>query len=175
MGSYTYGSNPDAIVAGVIDLMAVRQRLIAERTKRKWTQEDVAERADVRQGQVSRLEDLSQELPDLAARVLFRIIEHGYGLTLSSFFAQFEVLKTKTAADRVPLNPAEQEAHAPAPMADAIDLASVEALIDRRVSALERSLVQRSSKAERKRKDSARARTKPAVRPKDRKDARRRA
>lgn len=163
MGSYTYGDNPNAIVSSVIDLMAVRQRLIDERGERGWTQDDVADRAGVRQGQVSRLEDLSQALPDLAARVLFRVIEHGFGLTLSSFLAQFEGLQTKAGTSKVQTSPAEQDGYVPS-----VD-ASSSTLIDREAKAIMRA----AKRSERQRKNTIGKSAKPGVRAKNRKPSRR--
>lgn len=90
MDSVTYEVALPVIMRGVVDLAAARQILTAERGRRKWTQAQLAKRAGVAQGQISRLEDLSQPLSDLAARVLFRIIENGFGWKVGQFLTDLE-------------------------------------------------------------------------------------
>jgi transcriptional regulator with XRE-family HTH domain len=152
MGCYTYGDTPAGIVADVFDFMAMRQLLIAERGRREWTQEDVATRAGLRQGQISRFEDLSQELPDFAARVLFQIIEDGFGYKLSTFFQHLE--EGTKPAEGLPL-PVEQVDHAA--LASAGGLAQFEAL----GTAIGRSIVEQLERRDRERQDSPRPRKKP--------------
>jgi transcriptional regulator with XRE-family HTH domain len=70
--------------------MRLRQKLIDERERLDMTQEEVAAKAGVRQGLVSRWEDLSVEMTDPSARVLFLIIERAFGKTLTAFFGEIE-------------------------------------------------------------------------------------
>jgi transcriptional regulator with XRE-family HTH domain len=70
--------------------MRLRQKLIEERERLDLTQEQVALKAGVRQGLVSRWEDLSVTMTDPSARVLFQIIERAFGKSLTAFFAEIE-------------------------------------------------------------------------------------
>lgn len=70
--------------------MVLRQKLIEERERLDLTQEQVAAKAGVRQGLVSRWEDLSIVMTDPSARVLFQIIERAFEKSLSVFFAEIE-------------------------------------------------------------------------------------
>lgn len=80
-----------------VDIKTVRLAVGKAMDERGWTQEQLAERSGVRQSHISkivRVGDDPDEFKDLAARVLFQIIERGFGLPLSSFFAQIEGLST---------------------------------------------------------------------------------
>jgi len=70
--------------------MRLRQKLIDERERLELTQKELAKRADVAQSLVSRWEDLSVEMTDPSARVLFQIIERGFRKSLTEFFAEIE-------------------------------------------------------------------------------------
>lgn len=76
-----------------VDIRTIRLAIARIIDARHWTQDTVAARCSVSQSHVSkiiRVGDDPAELKDLAARVLFDIIENGLGLTLSEFFAQIE-------------------------------------------------------------------------------------
>jgi len=73
-----------------MDLMRLRQKLIDERGRLNMTQEEVAVKAGIRQSLVSKWEDLSVEMTDPSARVLFQIIERAFGKSLTDFFAEIE-------------------------------------------------------------------------------------
>lgn len=85
--------------------MRLRQKLIDERERLDLTQEQVAVKAGVRQGLVSRWEDLSIEMTDPSARVLFQIIERAFEKSLSVFFAEIELPAhgAKSAEPAVPV------------------------------------------------------------------------
>jgi transcriptional regulator with XRE-family HTH domain len=87
----TYGHTQPHILAAV-DLDRVRAHLLSTRKRLGLTQHAVAERTEgVDQGQISRIErPESEPMPDLAARVLFQIIENGLKKPLSQFFAEIE-------------------------------------------------------------------------------------
>lgn len=89
MESIPYTESRAPTLPGV-DLMRLRQKLIEERERLELTQQEVAARAGVRQGLVSRWEDLSVTMTDPSARVLFLIIERAFGRTLTDFFAEIE-------------------------------------------------------------------------------------
>jgi transcriptional regulator with XRE-family HTH domain len=74
-----------------VDLRAVRAKIVEERDRRGFTQEDLAQRAGIDQSNYSRLEDLSREFTEVRARTIFNLIE-ALGMTVSSFFAQIEGL-----------------------------------------------------------------------------------
>lgn len=79
-----------AYIAGV-DLKRVRLAIVRERERQGLTQQQVASRADMRQGHLSNVENVDGlEMKDLAARVLFQIIESGLGKPLSTFFREIE-------------------------------------------------------------------------------------
>lgn len=81
---------PDSYTAGEMDLMFLRQKLIAERGRLGMTQEEMAAKAGIRQSLVSKWEDLSIVMTDPSARVLFQIIERAFERTLTDFFAEIE-------------------------------------------------------------------------------------
>lgn len=87
-----------AYTAGV-DLKAIRLAIVRERERQEMTQQQVAERAGMRQGHLSNIENVDGiEMKDLAARVLFQIIEQGLKVPLSLFFAQIEGVSAPTVA-----------------------------------------------------------------------------
>lgn len=100
MESATYTGWRPPTLPGV-DLMRLRQKLIDERERLEMTQEDVALKAGIRQSLVSKYEDLSIVLTDPSARVLFQIIERGFGKTLAAFFGEIEhgTVGVKAAGD----------------------------------------------------------------------------
>jgi transcriptional regulator with XRE-family HTH domain len=96
-----------------MDLMFLRQHLIAERGRLGMTQEEMATKAGIRQSLVSKWEDLSIEMTDPSARVLFLIIERAFEKSLTEFFAEIEKVSVGAkAADGGSSPQTEGRAHA---------------------------------------------------------------
>lgn len=92
------------IYCGGMELADVRQAILAAFEARGETQTQVAERAGVRQGHLSKLLDLSLPYRELRARVLLNVIEQGLQIPLSEFFRQLEPRHTTTGAEKSSLN-----------------------------------------------------------------------
>lgn len=105
---------------------------------------------------------------------VIRSLMKGLGYpTVSSFFLQIEALQSKAKEPTVTGPLAGQDGYAP-DLAASIDPTTIAQLLQR-IEVLERSALHDIKNTDRKRKDSARTRTKPASRAKDRTHARRRA
>ena len=108
MESTTYTGCTAPTLPGV-DLMRLRQKLIDERERLEMTQEDVAVKAGIRQSLVSKYEDLSIVITNPSARVLFQIIERGFGKSLTVFFSEIE--QVPIGATSAPDVPGKERAH----------------------------------------------------------------
>lgn len=81
-----------------MDLKAVRLAVARGRERLELTQSQLAARAGLQQGHISKIEDVDQHaFKDLSARILFQVIEQGLGILLSDFFRQIE---SRTNPDR---------------------------------------------------------------------------
>lgn len=80
-------------ILAVMDVKTTRLEIVAERERQGLNQRELAAKAGLDQGHMSKIEDIDgQEMRDLAARIVFQIIERGLGLTVSEFFARIEGL-----------------------------------------------------------------------------------
>jgi transcriptional regulator with XRE-family HTH domain len=88
--SYT---NAQPHILGDVDLKLVRLAIVAERERRGLNQRQLAAKAGVDQGHMSKIENVDgEEMRDLAARIVFQLIERGLDMPVSQFFAQVEGL-----------------------------------------------------------------------------------
>lgn len=88
-----------------MDLKQVRLAIVAERERRGLNQRQLAAKAGVDQGHMSKIENVDgEEMRDLAARIVFQLVERGLGVPLSEFFAQLEGLSVPEpiGTDRAP-------------------------------------------------------------------------
>lgn len=91
---------PNGVYTSPVDLAAVRAAIRAERTKRKWSLDDLAEKSGVHRMTIHEVETNAHGKPQLAT--VARLVE-GMGLTLSAFFARIEGLQTTSAVtDNLP-------------------------------------------------------------------------
>jgi transcriptional regulator with XRE-family HTH domain len=90
--SAAYGES-DAAILPRMDLLVVRRQLLAERKARGYTQDEVAEDADVGQATISRLEDLRTEMAEIEFETIRKIVENGLGMTLTAFFGKIDGLQ----------------------------------------------------------------------------------
>lgn len=76
-----------------MDVRAIRLGIVSARERQGLNQRELAKRADLDQGHLSKIEDVDgPEMRDLAARIVIQIVERGLGLSLYSFFAELEGL-----------------------------------------------------------------------------------
>lgn len=154
-----------------VEIKTVRLALGKYMDDRGLTQKRVALAAGIDQGHLSKIlsvGDDPDELKDLAARVLFQIIEKGFGLRLMSFFQHIEEPSKGTQPAETPTPPGEQVTHAA--LATPAELAPFEAF----GNALGRSIVEQFERRDRQREDPPRPPKKPRRRKNPRSHARRR-
>ena len=90
-----------------MDVRAVRLQIVAERERQGLNQRELAAKAGLDQGHMSKIENVDGEaMRDLAARIVFQVVERGLGVPLSAFFARIEGVSapasTQARADRLP-------------------------------------------------------------------------
>ena len=86
----TYGYAETHILPAM-EIRDVRRRIVAERERLGLNQRDLASKAGIDQGHMSKIENIDGEpMRDLAARIVFQVIERGLEIPLSSFFAELE-------------------------------------------------------------------------------------
>jgi len=81
---------PSGIHSGGMDIATVREWIVRAFEATGETQEVVAARAGLRQGHFAKLIDLTTDMTEIRARVLFDVIERGLQTPLSEFFRQLE-------------------------------------------------------------------------------------
>ncbi len=144
MESSTYEQALRDTIDGV-DVRTVRLAIARLLTEREWTQEQIADRAGIRQGHISKIVNVGDdpdELKDLAARVLFQIIERGFGLSLSAFFSQIE--QPTTGEGPATVQPAPEDAGHDR----ASSLPSNDEMVQRFVTALARAVSEATARAD---------------------------
>lgn len=80
-----------APILSSVDIKTVRLQLVTERERQGLNQRELAAKAGIDQGHLSKIEDVDgQEMRDLAARIVFQLIEDGLQLPVSEFFRHIE-------------------------------------------------------------------------------------
>lgn len=95
----TYGDIHSGMLCRM-DLMAVRRQLFVVRKEKGFTQDEVAEDADVSQATVSRLESLDTDMAEIEFETIRKLVEKGLGVRLSDFFLSIEEGQTNTDRQR---------------------------------------------------------------------------
>lgn len=90
----------------VTDLKEVRLAIVSERERQGLNQKQLALKAGIDQGHLSKIENVDDEpMRDLAARIVFQIIERGLDVSLPSFFAQIKGLQDAKLIDHTVASP----------------------------------------------------------------------